>query len=282
MVVLTALMCLGGFLRLSELGANGFWLDEILNTTRVTPEHVPFDHALVWFGGTLHHDEAGVRLPFALIGIVTIWLVYQATRTALPRLESLFAAALLTMAPLHVYHSREVKPYAPLVAAGALGFWALLHLTSDHWEMRRQWRWHLLFAIAAVLLVLFSSNGLFYLVALISGYLLLIVRAPTWKARVLHLGRVLGVSVLCLVVFWFFYSGIVSSIGYVRLLPPMDLIGRLAQSLVSGFTEDRTPSMLLLLEFSAAAIGAVGLFLTQRLTALTAICLLYTSPSPRD
>lgn len=271
MVMLTSLMCLGGFLRLSQLGATGFWLDEILNTTRITPEHVPFDHALVRLGVALHHDEASMRLPFALVGIATIWLVYRATRIALARPESLFAAALLTMAPLHVYHSREVKPYALLVAACALGFGALLHLASDRRDMRQQWRWHLLFALAAVLLILFSSNGLLYLVALMSGYMVLIVRAPTWKARMLHMGCVLGVSVLSLALFWRFYGGIVSSVGYVALLPPMDLMGRLAQSLVSGFTEDRTPSTLLLLEFAAAAIGAVGLFITQPLNALIAI-----------
>ena len=137
---LVAVTALGAWLRLRGLGVPSFWLDEILGYDLATKaaqqplwrwltifdlEHGPLYYAMELAGRFLRNTEASARLFPALIGIATIpiaWFVARAIRShaATPHIFTL----LIAVSPLHIYYSREARPYALIVLAAMslLGF----------------------------------------------------------------------------------------------------------------------------------------------------------------
>lgn len=122
---LVAALAVGAFLRLDGLGEPSFWIDEILHqiiTTRSTAE--PWWHWLTGFepeNGPLYYatqlatraggtSEGAGRAAAALFGIAAIVVAWRASRE-----DFGIAALLLAIAPLHVYYSREARPYALLM-----------------------------------------------------------------------------------------------------------------------------------------------------------------------
>lgn len=126
---LLAALSLGLFLRFDGLGEPSYWLDEILGAivamqaksktwewlTGVHPQHGPLYYALqLAFRGAGGSEWAG-RLPAALFGLAAIPLAWQAARLTVGRDligAPAAAALLLATSPLHVYYSREARPYA--------------------------------------------------------------------------------------------------------------------------------------------------------------------------
>jgi len=123
-----ALTLLGAWLRLRQLGLPSFWLDEVLGydiasaaanqplwrwLTIFDLEHGPLYYAAELGGRFLTDIEASGRLSPALIGIATIPMAWFAARAIRghPATPYVFTL-LLAVSPLHVYYSREARPYA--------------------------------------------------------------------------------------------------------------------------------------------------------------------------
>lgn len=150
--LLAAILALAAFLRFDDLGGPSFWLDEILGQLHVEearatvrwwqwltgfhPEHGPLYYATeLWI-----RDEWTARFPPALFGVVSVVLVWFAARRASgSELAAVSAAVLLAISPLHVYYSREARPYGLIFLLTSAMLVAVL---------RRSWR------IAGVVLVL--------------------------------------------------------------------------------------------------------------------------------
>lgn len=130
----------GGWLRFHRLGSPSLWLDEILNVGIArAPGKVSLLEWIIGFereNGPLYFAlhglalklplavESAFRLPSALLGLAAIpavaWAAFRIERSAL---MAIFPALLLAVSPLHVFYSREGRPYALLVLAsiGVLG-----------------------------------------------------------------------------------------------------------------------------------------------------------------
>ncbi len=122
------ILAVGGAARLYHLGTPSLWGDEI---QAVFGASFPIDYLLRWIMAievhppTYHlilklfllvgNDDFILRLPSALAGIASIWLVWRIARDALDQAEGLFAAALLAANPAHIWISRQVRPYAILI-----------------------------------------------------------------------------------------------------------------------------------------------------------------------
>ncbi len=113
----------GAFLRFDGLGVPSYWLDEILGQTLTTrtaeqpwwrwlagfaEEHGPLYYASQWAGRLFGTSEFAGRLLPAIFGLITIALIWRATRSCV-------APILLAVSPLAVYYSREARPYALLM-----------------------------------------------------------------------------------------------------------------------------------------------------------------------
>jgi mannosyltransferase len=151
--LLIIVLALAAFLRFDRLGAPSYWLDEILGdmlTTHVLQappwqwitglehEHGPLYYATQAATRLAGRDEAAGRLAAALFGLATIPLVFaiasggqaprlsgpagQAGQAGAPVLHSagIAAAILLAVSPMHVYYSREARPYALLMLLTAV------------------------------------------------------------------------------------------------------------------------------------------------------------------
>lgn len=126
-VVLT----LAAFLRFDSLGVPSYWLDEILGQvllskaigmpwwswfTGVHPQHGPLYYALQFAARGLGDSEWAGRMPAALLGFSAVPLLWLAARRYTgDGIAAAASAALLAASPLHVYYSREARPYALLV-----------------------------------------------------------------------------------------------------------------------------------------------------------------------
>lgn len=117
----------GTALRVDRLGRPSYWLDEILGqqltteaarqplshwVTGLEPEHGPLYYATQLASRVAGDDEFAGRLAAASFGIVTIIAVWSAGALTGGGVVAAIAAVLLATSPLHVYYSREARPYA--------------------------------------------------------------------------------------------------------------------------------------------------------------------------
>jgi 4-amino-4-deoxy-L-arabinose transferase-like glycosyltransferase len=129
-------------LRLSGLGAQSFWHDEALTveSARVSVwqcvqtvrngENCPPAYFVVvnlWCK-LVTLSDASLRLPSALMGIASVWIVYKLGRQLFDASTALTAAALLAVWPYHIAYSQEARPYAMLMLVVALCLWAFVRL----------------------------------------------------------------------------------------------------------------------------------------------------------
>ena len=131
---LAVVVAAAAWLRLRGLGQPSFWLDEVLQfeiadsamrlpwwkwLTPFEAEHGPLFHLTEVAGRFLHSPEASARIAPALFGIAAVVLAPFATRW-IDRDASLPFAILIACSPLHVYYSREARPYAMLMLIALL------------------------------------------------------------------------------------------------------------------------------------------------------------------
>lgn len=151
-VLAVALLSLAALLlRLAGLGSKDLWQDEgtsvyyaqlPLQTLywSLCDPHPPAYYGILRAALVLGNSEWWVRLPSALGGTLAVLLTFVQARVLLrplagapaPRVNraALLAAALVAVAPLHVWYSQEARPYALLSAAAlamtAAGTWCWL------------------------------------------------------------------------------------------------------------------------------------------------------------
>ncbi|MFL6248534.1 MAG: hypothetical protein ACJ74H_21095, partial [Thermoanaerobaculia bacterium] len=125
--LLVAAIAVGAFLRFDHLGEPSYWLDEIIHQ-----HQTDFVAAKAWWRwfGPISVENAGLyyltqlatrvfgtselagRSAAALLGVATIPLLGF---VPLDRRTRAAAVILLAVSPLHVYYSREARPYALLL-----------------------------------------------------------------------------------------------------------------------------------------------------------------------
>ncbi len=140
--LLAAVVALAAFLRFDGLGRPSYWLDEILGdrlTTRAASqpawrwitglerEHGPLYYATQLATRLAGRDEAAGRLAAALFGLAAIPMVWFAAGLTNERSNRrpgderddlplpLVSSLLMAVSPLHVYYSREARPYALVI-----------------------------------------------------------------------------------------------------------------------------------------------------------------------
>lgn len=138
------LVGVGALLRLATLGRQSIWLDEAVSYWTVNR---PFGELLAYLSGgfrtlyflllypmaALGGDEWMLRLPSALAGIASIFLVWAIGRELFDERTGLLAALFVVLSPLHVWYSQEARFYAlvGLLALSAVYF-AVRALRTNH------------------------------------------------------------------------------------------------------------------------------------------------------
>ena len=157
-VGLTAVIALGAFLRLHDLGKSAFRADTILLWDLALRKVPPWLVLTQWFetSGALGQmpmpafvmqlflhvfglpvTAFTVRLPFAIFGIVAIPIAFLAGRRVIGSTFGLLLATLLAVNPYHVYYSREAYFYSSTFLGFFLYFWVALRLFEKLWSRGR-------------------------------------------------------------------------------------------------------------------------------------------------
>ncbi len=143
-LLLLAIVALGGFLRFYRIGSKGLWLDEAFSVwlgwqpagemlawlVRID-QHPPLYYALLHFWMALGDDAATVRALSAVLGTLTIPVMYLLGRRLADEQVGLLAALILAASPFHVRFAQETRMYALLTLNAALALYALARLLTD-------------------------------------------------------------------------------------------------------------------------------------------------------
>jgi 4-amino-4-deoxy-L-arabinose transferase-like glycosyltransferase len=123
------ILALGLALRLFQIGADGFWVDELgvaqaayaptlAGALKVAAGHVmamPLDYVLAWGMGRISTSEGWLRLPEALWGILTLATAYFLYRDQIGQRAALWGLLMLALSPMLIKYSQELRFYAPLI-----------------------------------------------------------------------------------------------------------------------------------------------------------------------
>ncbi len=143
--LLLSLTIIGALLRFYNLGYNSLWLDEASTYTFATmsipgiweattggefnpPLFYWTEHVMLFFG----NSEAILRFIPALLGVLTIPLVYVIGREFYDRNVGIIAAAAITVSPFLIFYSQEARAYTMMMFFVALAMvFFLLAMKSD-------------------------------------------------------------------------------------------------------------------------------------------------------
>ncbi len=172
---IAGLLLIAALLRAYHLGT-GLWFDEI--QTLVDYVRHPLGHILTTYDSQNNHllysllaklsvlayGESGwaLRLPAAVLGVLSIWAVYAFGRMVTSRREALLAAALLTVSYHHIWFSQNARGYTGLLLGTLVGTAALLKLLS---AARPTWRAVVWYGLAMALAVYIHLTAVLVVVA---------------------------------------------------------------------------------------------------------------------
>ncbi len=192
LIGLGLIVLLGAFLRLYMLGYTALWIDEVtvfggsgVNRTAAdivqtiyedalkgpTGQHMPLQYVLANLSHRLYQwlsiepTPFWSRLPFALLGILTIPFMYAIGAGYFSRRVGLWTAALMSFSFFHVYQSRDATSYAPLLFFLAVNAYGLKGMIiSEKGYGRRKLIWAV-FLVIGTLGALFTHLSAWFVVA---------------------------------------------------------------------------------------------------------------------
>jgi mannosyltransferase len=143
---LSLVVILGAFLRFHDLDGESLWMDEAFSWLWAHHSHEalwgavgrweanpPLYYSIQRLWSHLFGDsEAGLRSFSAVVGTLTIPIVFLVGRLIGGALAGLIAALLLATAPIHIAYSQEARAYALVMLAATTAVWGLLRFLESH------------------------------------------------------------------------------------------------------------------------------------------------------
>src|SRR3989304_666011 len=153
------IILLGTFLRIFSLGKVGFWGDEIQSSSFAqsnissllqyipqTEFSPPLSYLVLHFMSLFGNSEFIFRLPLAVSGIVTIFVIYKLGSSLFSTNEGLVSAFLLAISPFHILYSRDARMYS-LFTLFSLSSYLFFYLASKN----RKWSLWILYSLSITL-----------------------------------------------------------------------------------------------------------------------------------
>jgi hypothetical protein len=213
---LLALTALGFALRLYALGRESLWFDELLQLDiaqaslgDILPQlsrhtAMPLDYVLTHFWILGGRQEAWVRLPAVIFGMLTLPLTFQLGRSLFGRTEGMLFMALFTLSPFHIRYSQEARPYA-------LGVLGVILTAYAFWQFRRvQRRGYLaMLQLGVLMMALAHLFALFVFIPFVALAVIDLLIDRAYKPLAALLGTGLAALIILLSLGWgevLFYS----------------------------------------------------------------------------
>ncbi len=180
LLILLALVCMGAFLRLYDLGGQSYWMDEgytinavlaISETGKsVLDSGLPYScpiycYPTAWLADTFGHTATIYRLPAALAGILLIILFYYIGRRLGDELSSPRADASIPSTHDPTHRARGWRGAEPWHHAGTwIGLLSAAFIAFAYFQIAwsRQARWYTLFALFFWIALLAFYHAYYY------------------------------------------------------------------------------------------------------------------------
>lgn len=238
--MLSAILCGAAALRLWQLDRDELWFDEgfaasvaLQPAPQLVSELVLDSSPPLYFlllrawTLTVGADPWSLRLLSVICGALAIWGVFVLGRHLFGWRAATAASALLAVSPLHIYYSREVRPYALLMALAIASLLALERLGSAG-------RGRLVTYVIATLAAAYTHNY---------GLLLLAVLGVWVVLRRVAVGSAAAAASLVV-------------LGYAPWLPALtNQLASGATSWVAAVWNATPPAMVLFRSFAVFSIG---------------------------
>ena len=150
-VLVLLLTIVGGWLRFQGLSRDSLWFDEAQSflqarlplwqlLQRVARNVHPPLYYLLLRGVMIFGDsESVLRWPSAFFGTLSIPFLYLLGRAWFSGSVGVVAALLLTLSPVHLWHSQDAKMYTLLTFEGILGWYVFGRLLEEEVPRRATW-----------------------------------------------------------------------------------------------------------------------------------------------
>lgn len=197
LTLLIAVTLLAALLRFYKLGAWSFWGDEMLSIVQ-KPDGFNFNlirqslalSLIDWTTDWLGVNEWSARLAPALIGVITIPVLYLPIRRMAGSTAALIAGLLLALSPWHIYWSQNARFYILLLL-----FYSLA-LIAFFLGMEQDRPFYLLLSVLFLGLAARERLLALFLVPVLGGYLVLVALLPLQKPRGFRRTRTLALALL--------------------------------------------------------------------------------------
>ena len=169
-------LILGLLLRMLDLGGQSLWVDELLTlrqgqmpgyslwTQFLDDAQAALPMVLATLMSRVSENEAWLRLPSALLGALSIPLIYEVVRRFSTQRAGLIAALLLAVHPMHIDHSQEIRGYAFMIFFGLAA--TLVVLDAGR---RPNWKQQVLLLLCGTGAGLSNLQGLLWMAGLALG-----------------------------------------------------------------------------------------------------------------
>ena len=150
LLVLAAIILLGAYLRIHNLGTQSIWLDEASSyymsygnsvswvwTNAMADRHPPLHFLILHFVSIFSSSEFMLRLPSAIFGILTIPVIYKIGESLFGKKEGLISAFILSISSIHIFYSQEARMYAQMVLFSI----ASLYFLYRAYKENKNWMW---------------------------------------------------------------------------------------------------------------------------------------------
>jgi len=219
---LLALLLLAAILRFQAIGEKSLWLDEIMTVQKASmpygrmiaaikqhDAHPPLFQTVEWLWLLLGHGDGFARIPSAIAGVASVWLVYLIARRLLSRRAALIAAALMTVSYFHIYYSQEARLHSLVVAIVLAQTYVLIRIL--HQRGKARWGWWAAYCLIALASLYTYALCILTIAALGLAYIIL-----AWKRRRIQLAHFIIAHLLIALVFLPWYPTLRRTTARVR------------------------------------------------------------------
>ncbi len=159
---LAIILFLGFYLRIYQLGRYSLWFDEaasllncdymeamVKNLGMVGDGYPSFlSNIFIYYWRNLGADEFTLRMSSVIFGVAAIIAVYQLGKCVFGKKTGLLAALILSVSPIHIYYSRELRMYSMVVLTVLLAVYFLIKALRDN--RASSWAGYLLFNLLSI------------------------------------------------------------------------------------------------------------------------------------
>ena len=218
--LLILILILASFLRLFLLGHESLWADELasLRSVRIDLENRFSINRILYFlilkFWLLFGDsESWLRLPSVIFGVISVFLVYLLGAKLFDKTTGLIAALLLTLSPLAIFHSQEVRMYMLSVFICLAGT-----LAATYYFLHRELKYAFLWLTLRILAILTTPINVLLIVPDVAIWSWLILKKRNlWHHKRSITTLLLSAVALSLLLFSVLYPSIKPIVAFLKV-----------------------------------------------------------------